>query len=166
MIVYKITNELNGHSYVGFTSQPMNSRFSAHKRSARRGAKWPLHNAIRKYGEDNFTIKTLYEGKDALEQEDKYIKKYGYYNIAPGGYSVMLGVKRTFTKEWKENQRQAALKRDKTPYQGSNNGMYGKQAYNAVKRIYKGIVYNSLQEMADKLNISRPTARKYWRVGV
>ena len=166
MIVYKITNELNGHSYVGFNSQPMNNRFSAHKTSARRGVKWPLHNAIRKYGENNFTIKTLYEGKDALEQEDKYIKKYGYYNIAPGGYSVMLGVKRTFTKEWKENQRQAALKRDKTPYQGKNNPMYGKQAVNAVKRIYKGIVYNSLQEMADKLNISRPTARKYWRVGV
>jgi len=25
------------------------------------------------------------------------------------------------------------------------------------------IVYNSLYEMAEKLNISRPTARKYWR---
>ena len=170
MIVYKITNELNGHSYVGFTSQPMNSRFSAHKRSARRGAKWPLHNAIRKYGEDNFTIKTLYEGKDALEQEDKYIKKYGYYNIAPGGIKtpVAIGSTRTFTSEWKENMSKSAIERSKKfpKWQGKDNPSYGKVADNAIKRIYKGKVYNSLYEMAEKLNISRPTARKYWRVGV
>jgi len=164
MIVYKITNELNSHSYVGFTSQRMNSRFQAHMASARRGAKWPLHNAIRKYGKENFSVKTLYEGKDALEQEDKYIKKYGYYNIAPGGYSVMLGVKRTFTKEWKENIRQAALKRDKTPYQGKNNAMYGKLGIGAKERTYKGKVYKSLIDMCNNLNISRPTARKYWRL--
>ena len=163
MIVYKITNEVNGHSYVGFTSRTAQKRFNAHKASARRGAKWPLHNAIRKYGENNFTIKTLYEGKDALEQEDKYIKKYGYYNIAPGGYAVNLGVKRTFTPEWKKNQRQAALKRDKTPYQGKNNGMYGKLGTGAKERIYKGKVYKSLVDMCNNLNISRPTARKWWR---
>ena len=166
MIVYKITNEVNGHSYVGFTSQPMMKRFHAHMGSARRGAKWPLHNAIRKYGKENFSVKTLYEGKDALEQEDKYIKKHGYYNIAPGGYSVMLGVKRTFTKEWKENMSKSALERSKEfpKWVGKDNPQYGKQAYNAVKRIYKGIVYNSLYEMSEKLNISRHTARKYWRV--
>ena len=164
MIVYKITNEVNGHSYVGFTSQPMRKRFLAHTYSARRGAKWPLYNAIRKYGKENFSVKTLYEGKDALEQEDKYIKKHGYYNIAPGGYSVMLGVKRTFTKEWIENQRQAALKRDKTPYQGKNNAMYGKLGIGAKERTYKGKVYKSLIDMCNNLNISRPTARKYWRL--
>lgn len=170
MIVYKITNELNGHSYVGFTSQPMNKRFSAHKGSARRGSKWPLHAAIRKYGKDNFTIKTLYEGKDALEQEDKYIKKYGYYNIAPGGYAVTLGVKRKFTKEWVEKIRKAAIKRAEREnwsekMKGKGNHMYGRQGPGSIKRIYKGKVYNSLYEMAEKLNISRPTARKYWRIG-
>ena len=169
MIVYKITNEVNGHSYVGFTSQPMMRRFQAHTYSARHGAKWPLHNAIRKYGKENFSVKTLYEGKDALEQEDKYIKKYGYYNIAPGGYSVMLGVKRTFTKEWKENISKAAIERVKRlntseKMTGKGNHMYGKLGIGAKERIYKGKVYKSLVEMCKKLNISRPTARKYWRV--
>ena len=166
MIVYKITNEVNGHSYVGFTSQTMNARFRAHMASAKRGAKWPLHNAIRKYGKENFSVKTLYEGKDALEQEDNYIKKHGYYNIAPGGYSVMLGVKRTFTKEWKENISKAAIKRSKEfpRWVGKDNPSWGKLGRGAKERIYKGKVYKSLVEMCNKLNISRPTARKYWRV--
>jgi len=171
MIIYKITNELNGHSYVGFTSQPMNRRFRAHKGSARRGSKWPLHNAIRKYGEDNFTIKTLYEGKDALEQEDKYIKKYGYYNIAPGGNATMLGRKLKFTKEHIEKIRKAAIERAKREnwsekMSGKGNHMYGRQGPGSKIRIYKGKIYKSLVDMCNQLNISRPTARKYWRIGV
>ena len=129
MVLYKITNKVNDHSYVGFTTQRIRSRFNAHVYSATKlNMKWPLSRAIRKYGKENFTIKTLYEGKDAYEQEDKYIKMYGHYNVQPGGQkgAVKLGSKRTFTAEWKENIRQAALKRDKTPYQGKNNGMYGK----------------------------------------
>jgi len=128
MILYKITNKVNDKSYVGFTSQPIMNRFNAHLYSAKLGKKWPLSSAIRKYGKENFTVKTIYEGKDALEQEDKYIKKYGDYNVQVGGQigPVAIGSKRTFTKEWKENQRQSALKRDKTPYQGKNNSMYGR----------------------------------------
>ena len=168
MIVYKITNEVNGHSYVGFTSQPMMRRFRSHLGTARRGAKWPLHNAIRKYGKENFSVKTIYEGSDAFEQEDKYIKKYGYYNIAPGGYATMIGVKRTFTKEWIENISKAAIERAKREntsekMTGKGNHMYGKLGIGAKERIYKGKVYKSLVEMCNKLNITRPTARRWWR---
>ena len=139
--------------------------------SARRGAKWPLHNAIRKYGKENFSVKTLYEGKDALEQEDKYIKKHGYYNIMPGGIKtpVAIGSTRTFTKEWKENMSKSAIERVKRlntseKMSGEGNHMYGKLGIGAKERIYKGKVYKSLIDMCNNLNISRPTARKYWRV--
>tara|TARA_B110000483_G_C17775960_1_gene381683 strand:+ start:73 stop:567 length:495 start_codon:yes stop_codon:yes gene_type:complete len=133
MVVYQITNEVNGHTYVGFTSNKIKRRLSVHKYHAKRhwNDNTPLHNAIRKYGEDNFTIKTLYEGADALEQEDKYIKKYGYYNVQVGGQigPVAIGSKRTFTKEWKENMRISAIKRSKKYpiWQGKENPMYGRK---------------------------------------
>jgi len=170
MIVYKITNELNSHSYVGFTSQPMMKRFRCHLGTARRGAKWPLHNAIRKYGKENFSVKTIYEGSDAFEQEDKYIKKYGYYNIMPGGIKtpVAIGSTRTFTQEWKENMSKSAIERAKRlntseKMSGEGNHMYGKLGIGAKERIYKGKVYKSLIEMCKDLNITRPTARRWWR---
>jgi group I intron endonuclease len=136
--VYQITNEVNGHTYVGFTSNNIKIRFSVHKSAARQhyNDNTPLHNAIRKYGEDNFTIKTLYEGADALEQEDNYIKKYGYYNVQVGGQigAVALGSKRTFTKEWKENIRISAVERSKEflKWHGKDNPGYGKKGKSNV----------------------------------
>ena len=171
MVLYKITNKVNDHSYVEFTTQRIQNRFNAHVYSAvKRNAKWPIARAIRKYGRENFTIKTIYEGKDAYEQEDKYIKMYGHYNAQPGGQkgSVTLGSKRTFTAEWKENMSKSAIERTKRlntseKMSGEGNHMYGKLGIGAKERIYKGKVYKSLVEMCKKLNISKPTARKYWR---
>ena len=169
MVLYKITNKVNGNSYVGFTTQPIKNRFSSHVYSANTLNKpWPIARAIRKYGRENFTIKTIYEGKDAYEQEDKYIKMYGHYNVQPGGQkgSVTLGSKRTFTKEWKENISKAAIERAKRENRsetmsGKGNYMYGKIGIGAKERIYKGKVYTSLRDMCNQLSIAKPTAYRY-----
>jgi len=58
-IVYLITNQINGKVYVGQTIRPLEFRYAQHKSEARRGRRYALYNAIRKYGLQNFTIQEL-----------------------------------------------------------------------------------------------------------
>lgn len=89
--VYKITNSINNKIYIGITSNALKQRFSNHKSDARRGKNTKLCKAIRKYGENKFTIKLLKEvenRKDLRNQEIKYILKY---NSIENGYNGVSG---------------------------------------------------------------------------
>jgi group I intron endonuclease len=91
MRIYIITNTINQHRYVGMTSKPLNVRWSNHKADARRNKPYILHKAIRKYGEDNFTIELLEEcNVGSLDElgliETRYIKELNpEYNMSLGG---------------------------------------------------------------------------------
>ena len=98
--IYKITNKINGHSYIGL-SKDIQKRWSDHKTKAycskreddRRKA---LYCAFRKYGLENFTFEIV-EEIDAndlekmKEREIYWIKYYNtyedkaQYNETPGG---------------------------------------------------------------------------------
>lgn len=56
MIIYKITNRLNGKIYVGQTRQPIEKRFLQHAHAAT-----PLGAAMRQCGLENFTIEIIEE---------------------------------------------------------------------------------------------------------
>ena len=86
--VYKITNNINGKVYIGQTNN-FKRRMQEHKHDKRRNH--PIHNAIKKYGWENFTAEALYYG-DCYNAIEKYFirqykandKRYGY-NIQHGG---------------------------------------------------------------------------------
>lgn len=59
MFVYLITNLINGKRYVGQTSVSIEQRWRQHRSSAKHGVGCHLHNAIKKYGAENFEIKPL-----------------------------------------------------------------------------------------------------------
>jgi len=65
--IYKITNTINGKSYIGKTVQVPERRWYLHKYYARHNHGGALYNAIRKYGEDTFTFEVL--DRDILESE-------------------------------------------------------------------------------------------------
>ena len=91
MYIYKTTNLINNMIYVGQTSKRNNSYLGSGKY---------LKRAIKKYGEENFTIEILEEckNKEDLNQREKYWiqeldstnVKIGY-NIADGGQGGWLG---------------------------------------------------------------------------
>lgn len=86
--IYKITNIINGKSYVGYTSrEKVQERIAEHfSPSVYNGReKRPLYSAIKKYGKESFTWEVLYEGNDALDKEPEFIAKYGDYNLHEGG---------------------------------------------------------------------------------
>lgn len=86
--VYKIENKINKKIYVGQTNN-LDRRTQEHKHDERNNH--PIHNAIKKYGWENFEVSVLYYGVNYNEKEKEYIKlyksnrkQYGY-NITAGG---------------------------------------------------------------------------------
>lgn len=97
--IYKITNQVNGKIYVGQTISTLEERFASHCNDAQWGrTNQLLHQAIRKYGAENFIIELIEECEDSLlnEREIYWIKElnsvWGYdnlgYNMTEGGGGV------------------------------------------------------------------------------
>ena len=89
--IYKITNKINGKSYIGKTEQTVEKRFKEHISDARNKAHMdrPLYRAIRKYGIENFIIETLEECDNAVEREVFWIKHYNTFGNS--GYNATIG---------------------------------------------------------------------------
>lgn len=89
--VYLITNTINGRRYVGQTKTSLQRRFNGHQRKDRRCARY-LHNAILKYGKENFIIEAIIDGlteEMADEFEAEFIERY--CTLVPNGYNLMSG---------------------------------------------------------------------------
>ena len=96
MIIYKITNKINGKVYVGQTARSLNIRWAQHISASNNGSKLHLHCAIRKYGVDNFIVEVIdtATSKEELDCKEKYwISYFGStdnnigYNCSYGGES-------------------------------------------------------------------------------
>jgi hypothetical protein len=92
MIVYCITNTVNGKKYIGMTSRTIDQRWESHCSSARNGSTFRFHSAIRKYGEESFTKEILFcdlDESSCRTIEEETIKEYNTmitgYNAKPGG---------------------------------------------------------------------------------
>ena len=90
--VYLIINKENGHKYVGQTTQTVNKRWADHIAEARRMSPYPLHRALRKYGNHMFLIRELCECdvSELNEKEEYYIKQYNTFESAEG-YNATSG---------------------------------------------------------------------------
>lgn len=92
MIIYKITNKLNGKVYIGQTRYSLAKRKSAHIKCVENGVDRHLYNAMRKYGIENFVFEEI-DHADTLTDlnylEAYYITKYDSvrkgYNMGYGG---------------------------------------------------------------------------------
>jgi|AACY02.1.fsa_nt_gi group I intron endonuclease len=89
MFVYKITNTQTQEFYIGQTIKNIEYRFRKHKEMSIRGGGYKLHNAMRKYGVENFIIEILDTATNLNELNEKEIHYIDtlkpYYNILPGG---------------------------------------------------------------------------------
>lgn len=99
--IYKFTNILNGHIYIGMTNNSAR-RYREHLRAAYNESdkdyNSPFHKAIRKHGIENFKYEILEENiKDASAMKDRekyWISYYNayrdrqHYNATPGGDSA------------------------------------------------------------------------------
>ena len=91
--IYCFTNLINNKRYIGSTINDVNKRYNQHIYNAKTPEvhqyNYPLYQAFRKYGIENFKFEILYQ-KECTEQqirklEKQYIQKYNC--ISPFGYN-------------------------------------------------------------------------------
>lgn len=90
MIIYKVTNMVNGKLYIGQTTRTLEQRWREHCCSSSQCTY--LHNAIVKYGKENFKIEQIDIALDQEEldyKEQQYIKCYD--TLVPNGYNLTTG---------------------------------------------------------------------------
>lgn len=92
MVVYLITNLINGKRYVGQTVQGIKKRFQHHCWSSTVKTRMPIAMAIAKYGKKNFTIEILCNcsSQEELDRmEIQYAKELNTFS--PNGYNLRAG---------------------------------------------------------------------------
>lgn len=81
MIIYKITNKINGDFYIGKTIKSKEERFRCHKYNASYNSETYLHRAMRKYGFDNFTVEEI--ETQILQENLNEREIYWIYTLKP-----------------------------------------------------------------------------------
>ncbi len=93
MLVYVITNLVNGKRYVGQTICTLDLRWRRHCwKSTAKGTKMPIASAIQKYGPANFSIQALCEccsQQELNERELAYALQLDTFY--PNGYNITAG---------------------------------------------------------------------------
>lgn len=155
MIVYKITNKINGKMYIGQSNHSINKRIAQYSDDVkyRNGYVRPIVKAMRKYGFENFLFDVLEENisnQEVLDEtEIKYIKLYDSvengYNFKHGGNG---GLHKDSTKQ-KISKAQI----------GCLNHMWGKcgNMNGASKRtldLTTGVIYESAIIASKEFNLS------------
>lgn len=92
MIIYKITNKVNGKVYIGQTIRSLKSRWSHHC-TDKRGYCCLLYNAIQKYGRENFTVEQIDSAISRDELDEKEIHWIQHHDSTDKnkGYNLMSG---------------------------------------------------------------------------
>lgn len=90
--IYKITNTINGKSYIEQTIQNIKERFYQHcaTKCSKAVSNMAIHRAIKKYDKSNFTVEVIEEIDSAnLNDRERYWIKY--YNSYNNGYNSTKG---------------------------------------------------------------------------
>lgn len=90
MIVYKITNNINGKVYIGQTTRSLSYRWSCH--CTLTSHCHAINAAIKKYGKENFTVEQIDVAatREELDQKEIFWIKH-YDSMSPNGYNLHSG---------------------------------------------------------------------------
>lgn len=91
MIIYKITNKINGKYYIGQTTQGIERRWKDHCKNSNKSA---ISLAIKKHGKENFFIESIVKCDSVEEMNKRETMCIKVLNsLAPNGYNIEVGGK-------------------------------------------------------------------------
>lgn len=163
MIIYKITNTVNSKGYVGQTRQTAKARFSNHKSKAKNSnSKALLHEAMREYGSDAFTIEVLekIDSEERLNEREKYWIQHEN-TLSPNGYNETLGgdvLNCHFSHGSKTKNIMRAKKEGM--FAGKDNPFYGKHHTEETKKLMHESAKSRVVTDEWKANIYKTRKRK------
>jgi group I intron endonuclease len=166
--IYKITNNINGNYYIGYTKLELDKRWNLHCNSG--SLKMLIYRAIQKYGKESFTIELIDQfatKEEAVNKEVYLIEKFKpVYNIHHGGtggpmYGPMNGMYgKKHSDEWKAHK--------SVQMKGAKNHMYGKKhTLEAKQKMSKARTgkpaYNKGKPMNDHVreNLRKPKTEEH-----
>lgn len=138
-LIYRHTSKTSGKSYIGYTSKTIEKRLQGHLYDVKHGSTYAFHNALRKYGKDDFISEILYicySKDDAANAEIMLIETYNTYR---DGYNETAGG-------------------DKPP------GMSGRKGADNPKSkqiIVDDVVYHSIRSAIEILKMDASTIHSY-----
>jgi group I intron endonuclease len=142
MIIYRVTNIINGKVYIGQTVKTLEMRKSLHLSNLKKGSDLYFHRAIKKYGEENFKWEILCEldSKEKLDEMEKFLisiykkEKCGCYNMTDGGDGA-TGYKHT-----EENKKKISEsnKGRINPYKGRKRKPLSDETKKKLSEAHKG----------------------------
>ena len=87
--IYKITNKINNKIYIG-QSNDVHKRILSHISGKKNGTS-VIHNAIKKYGAENFEIEILERDIENYNEREKYWINYYNSTDRSCGYNILGG---------------------------------------------------------------------------
>lgn len=127
MLIYKVTNKVNGKIYIGKTKGSVDARWKKHCYQAydkkRDYLKFKLQYAILEFGAENFTVEQIDCAATTEEANQKEMYWIKHYDSIKNGYNTSPG--------------------------GRNGGHYHK-----VMNVETGEVFNSIVEAAKAYGVS------------
>lgn len=150
MIIYKITNQINGKIYIGQTINTLEKRFNRHKQDALSG-RLDTHfaRALREYGVDNFIAEVI---ENVNSQEELNIREHywiNYYNSCKEGYnetnSILKSGGNTYQSKTTEEMEIIKAKIRETKIGGKNPASKKVKCKNI--KTNQELHFNSLSEM-------------------
>lgn len=91
--IYTATNKINNKKYIGQTIKSIKKRAMSHFCDAKNNSNFYFHNAIRKYGKDNFLFEVIEycKNSDIANEREKYWIEYYKSNNKDFGYNTCAG---------------------------------------------------------------------------
>lgn len=157
MIIYKITNKINGKVYIGQTVGSLQARWKAHLRSKDNAV---FHKALHKYGAENFTVEQIDMAASTAELDAKEKYWIAFYDSRRTGYNMTDG----------GSSGAVHLKRSDATKKRIADAIYGEKHWHAKKvmNVETGEVFPTVSEAARKYNTSKSniigccTGRKHY----
>ena len=160
MIIYKITNVVNGDFYIGKTSKTKDERLKRHFYNASYGLETYLYRAIRKYGKDNFVVEELETNISQNKVDEREIYYISFlnpkYNMTSGGDGGDTSKSPNFIRAIKKQHS------NRSPESYASYGMLGKKfPEEAKKKVGKANSYPVVCEGKEFLSIKE--AEEYYK---
>lgn len=123
MIIYLITNNVNGKQYVGQTVRELDERLREH----RRNTKSLIGKAFRKYGKNSFTIEVLHHTEEFEKLQELEMFEIESRNTkSPNGYNIVNGGQGSMGYKHSEESKSKMSMIKKESYKGDGNPFFGK----------------------------------------
>jgi group I intron endonuclease len=154
MLIYKVTNKINGKMYIGQTIKSLKIRKRNHLWCAlNERDNYCFYNAIRKYGSESFDWEIMAEGiclQETLNELEKHF--ICLYNTYHDGYNSTLGGGTSigFRHSEKTKKKMSIMRKGKLV--GKKHPMYGKEKNFLRKQKRRCLNFRKEENLQKKLD--------------